>query len=202
MATTGLIWVGFLVVHMSGNLLAFAGRESLNDYALLLRTIPELLWVARSILAAAFILHIVSAYQLTMISRKARPVRYSERDPQVSTVAARTIRWGGLLILLFLIYHLLHMTLGTIHPSFAELKPYDNVVTGFTAQPVAAVGYALMMIVIGLHLYHGTWASIRSLGLARPQVEPLKRKLALGLAIVVWLGFTAVPVAVLLGMLR
>lgn len=202
MAVSGLVWIGFLVVHMSGNLLAFAGRESLNHYAQLLRTIPELLWVARAVLAAAFVVHVISALALTRASRAARPIGYEKRDPQVSTFASRTIRWGGVLILLFLIYHLLHMTIGTVHPRFAEVMPYDNVVNGFTLQPGIAVLYTLMMMVIGLHLYHGTWASIRTLGLARPQAHPLKRRIALGVAVVVWFGFTAVPVAVLLGILR
>lgn len=201
MAVSGLIWVGFLVVHMSGNLLAFAGRDSLNHYAKLLRTIPELLWVARLVLIGAFVAHVISALQLTRASHAARPIGYAEREPQVSTFASRTIRWGGVLILLFLVYHILHMTLGTVHPRFTHLMPYDNVVNGFTIQPLAAVGYSLMMMVIGLHLYHGTWSSIRTLGLARPAVNPLKRRIALGLAVVVWLGFTAVPVAVLLGIL-
>jgi succinate dehydrogenase / fumarate reductase, cytochrome b subunit len=202
MAVTGLIWVGFLVVHMSGNLLAFAGRESLNNYARLLRTIPELLWIARIALVVALVLHVWSAIGLTVASRKARPAGYTTREPQVSTFASRTIRWGGLLILLFLVYHILHMTLGTVHPRFAHLMPYDNVVNGFTLQPLTAGIYTFMMIVVGLHLYHGTWASIRSLGVARPQMQPLKRRIATGLAIAVWLGFTTVPVAVLLGILR
>jgi succinate dehydrogenase / fumarate reductase, cytochrome b subunit len=202
MAVTGLIWVGFLVVHMSGNLLAFAGRDSLNHYAKLLRVLPELLWVARAVLAGAIVAHVIAAYQLTQISKQARKAKYADRDPQVSTFAARTIRWGGVLILLFLVYHILHMTLGTVHPRFVDLMPYDNVVTGFTLQPWSAAIYTLMMMVIGLHLYHGTWSSIRTLGLARPQLNPLKRRIAMMLAIAVWLGFTLVPVAVLLGILR
>lgn len=202
MAATGLIWVGFLVVHMAGNLLAYAGRESLNHYAKLLRTIPELLWVARIVLLVAFVLHVISALALTQQSRSARPIGYAVREPQVSTFASRTIRWGGVLILVFLVYHILHMTLGVVHPAFRELMPYDNIVSGFTMQKGAALFYIFMMMVIGLHLYHGTWSSIRTLGIARPQVQPLKRRLALGLAVVVWLGFTLVPVGVLLGWLR
>jgi succinate dehydrogenase / fumarate reductase cytochrome b subunit len=202
MAVTGLMWVGFLVIHMSGNLLAFAGAASLNHYARLLRTIPELLWLARGGLAAAIVLHMISALQLTLASRAARPNGYSEREPQVSTIASRTIRWGGVLIIVFLVYHLLHFTLGTVHPSFVEGDVYGNVVRAFTSQKGVAAIYLLMMIVVGLHLYHGTWSAIRTLGLARPQAHPLKRTIATALAVGLWLGFTAVPLGVLLGILR
>lgn len=202
MAVTGLVWVGFILTHMSSNLLAFAGAESLNHYARLLRTIPELLWIARGTLIVAIVLHVIMAVQVTRASQAARPVGYSSRDPQVSTFAARTIRWGGLLILIFLVFHILHMTLGTVHPSFQHLMPYQNVVSGFSMQPFVAVIYIVMMVVLGLHLYHGSWSAVRTLGFARPSREPLKRRIALGIAVAVWLGFTAVPVGVLLGVLR
>jgi succinate dehydrogenase / fumarate reductase cytochrome b subunit len=119
----------------------------------------------------------------------------------VSTWAARTIRWGGVLILVFVIYHLLHFTFGTVHPDFRAGDVYRNIIVGFSVWWVAAF-YLISMIALGLHLYHGTWSSIRTLGLSRPTYHPLKRRIALVLAVVVWLGFSAIPIAVLLGVIK
>jgi succinate dehydrogenase / fumarate reductase cytochrome b subunit len=144
----------------------------------------------------------VAATQLTVRSRAARPLPYAGgRDPQVSTFAARTIRWGGAVILLFLIYHILHFTTGAAHPDFAELNPYHNVATGFRNPFVAAV-YLLAMAAVGLHLYHGVWSSGRSLGVSPPSPRPLHRSAALAIAAFVWLGFTAIVIAGFFGLIR
>jgi succinate dehydrogenase / fumarate reductase cytochrome b subunit len=202
MAATGLILVAYLITHVLANLLVFGGPERINRYAQLLHASGAALWGARLILLAAAILHIVAATQLALRSRGARPQPYAGgRQPQVSTLAARTIRWGGALILLFLIYHILHFTTGAAHPDFVELNPHHNVTTGFRNPWVAAV-YLLAMGVVGLHLYHGVWSSGRSLGLSQPSPRPLHRRLALVLAVFIWLGFTAIVVAGFLGMIR
>ena len=202
MAVTGLILVAYLLTHVLANLLVFGGPERINRYAQLLHANGGLLWVARFVLIVAVVLHIVAAAQLALRSRAARPAPYARgRDPQVSTLASRTIRWGGVLILLFLIYHILHFTTGTAHPDFVELNPHHNVTTGFR-QPLVAVVYLLAMAVVGLHLYHGVWSSGRSLGVSQPSPQPLGRRVALGLAVLVWLGFTAIVVAGFLGMIR
>ena len=202
MAVTGLILVAYLITHVLANLLVFSGPERINRYAQLLHSNGAALWGARLILLAALILHIIAATQLAIRSRAARPEPYAGgRDPQVSTFAARTIRWGGALILLFLIYHILHFTTGTAHPDFVELNPHHNVSTGFRNPLVAAV-YLLAMLAVGLHLYHGVWSSGRSLGLSQPSPRPLHRRVALVLAIVVWLGFTAIVIAGFLGLIR
>lgn len=202
MAVTGLILVAYLITHVLANLLVFSGPERINRYAQLLHSSGAALWGARLILLAALILHIIAATQLAIRSRAARPEPYAGgRDPQVSTVAARTIRWGGALILLFLIYHILHFTTGTAHPDFVELNPHHNVSTGFRNPLVAAV-YLLAMVAVGLHLYHGVWSSGRSLGLSQPSPRPLHRRVALVLAVFVWLGFTAIVIAGFLGLIR
>jgi succinate dehydrogenase / fumarate reductase cytochrome b subunit len=202
MGVTGLILVAYLLTHVLANLLVFSGPERINRYAQLLHASAAALWGARLILLAAVILHIVSATQLALRSRAARPQPYAGgREPQVSTFAARTIRWGGALILVFLVYHILHFTTGTVHPDFVELNPHHNVITGFRSPLVAAV-YLLAMVAVGLHLYHGVWSSGRSLGLSQPSPQPLHRRLALGLAVLVWLGFTAIVVAGYLGLIR
>jgi succinate dehydrogenase / fumarate reductase, cytochrome b subunit len=202
MGVTGLILVAYLLSHVLANLLVFDGPDRINRYAALLHASGAVLWSARLILLAALILHVVAAAQLALRSRAARPLPYAGgRDPQVSTFAARTIRWGGVIILLFLIYHILHFTTGTAHPDFVELNPHHNVVTGFRNPLVAAV-YLLAMAAVGLHLYHGVWSSGRSLGVSPPSPRPLHRTAALVLAVFVWLGFTAIVIAGFFGLLR
>jgi succinate dehydrogenase / fumarate reductase cytochrome b subunit len=199
MAVTGVIMVLYLITHVLANLLVFDGPERINRYAALLHGTGGALWAARLVLLLAVVLHIVAAVQLTLRSRAARPVPYAGgRDPQVSTFAARTIRWGGVLILVFLIYHILHFTTGSAHPDFIELNPYHNVTTGFR-NPWIAGFYLVAMMAVGLHLYHGVWSSGRSLGLSQPTPRPLHRRLALVLAALVWLGFTLIVVAAFLG---
>ena len=198
MAVTGIIGILFVVGHMAGNLQMFKGQDAMHQYTLLLRTSMPLLYAVRAALLAAVLLHVISAYQLTMRARAARPHDYAMRRPQVTTFAAKTIRWGGVILLAFLIYHILHMTLGTVHPQFTHLDPYNNVSIGL-ANPVVAAFYILAMALLALHLYHGTWASLRTLGLAPASNAPLKRRLALAVAIVVSAGFMIIPIATLFG---
>jgi len=199
MAVTGLVLVAYLISHVLANLLVFTGPDRINRYAALLHGTGGALWGARLVLLVAVILHIVAAVQLTLRSRAARPQPYAGgRDPQVSTLAGRTIRWGGALILFFVVYHILHFTTGTAHPDFIELNPYHNVTTGFR-NPWVAGFYLIAMLALGLHLYHGLWSSGRSLGLSQPSPRPLQRRLAVLLAGFIWLGFTAIVVAGYLG---
>jgi succinate dehydrogenase / fumarate reductase, cytochrome b subunit len=201
MAATGLIFVAFVVVHMLGNLLLFQGPDRINGYSRFLHSTSELLWFVRAVLFVSVILHIDAAVQLTARARRARPTGYDERRPQVSTVAARTIRWGGALLLVFVVFHLLHFTTGTFLPIYRPGDVYANVVTGFHVWPVA-VFYLVAMAALGLHLYHGAWSSIRTLGLARPKPHPLQRPIATLIAVVVAVGFALVPIAVLAGWVR
>jgi succinate dehydrogenase / fumarate reductase cytochrome b subunit len=201
MAVSGVAMAVFLVTHMSANLLAFAGPDEINGYSRFLHSVPEILWPIRLGLLVSLVVHVVSAWELTRVSKRARPTGYARRVPQVSTFAARTIRWGGVLILVFVIYHLLHFTFGTVHPSFVHGDPYANLVVGYRSQPAVAFVYLVMMIVVGLHLYHGLWSSSRTLGVRRPSPWPFRRKVALAVAGALWLGFSLVPIGVLTGLI-
>jgi len=201
MAATGLIMIGFLGLHMLGNLQAFQGAQKLNAYGELLHgPLQEVTLLTRVVLLVSVMLHIVAAVQLTLLDRAARPVGYARRQPQAATAASRTLRVGGILLLVFIIFHLLHFTTGQAHPDFVPGDVYHNLITGL-GRPAVAVFYLAAMAALGLHLYHGAWSSFRSLGAARPRPNPLYRPVAAALAVVVWLGFSVIPVAVLLGWL-
>jgi succinate dehydrogenase / fumarate reductase, cytochrome b subunit len=200
MAITGTLGVGFVIAHMAGNLLMFSPNapEAMREYAAGLRAYGPLLWVARFGLIGIVVLHIVAAAQLTARSRAARPSDYRVRKPQVSTWGARSMRIGGLLLALFIVFHLGDMTWGTWHPAFTHLDPYNNLRIGFTrwwAIPVYVIAAALL----GLHLYHGVWSSWRTLGARRPSPRPLSRSVAVVIAIALAVGFASVPIAAALG---
>jgi succinate dehydrogenase / fumarate reductase cytochrome b subunit len=201
MAVTGLVMAGFLVLHMLGNLQAFDGGARINAYSAFLHSTGEFLWLARAVLLVAVVLHIDAAIQLTRIARAARPQDYAERRSQVATVASRSLRWGGVILAAFIVFHILHMTTGTVHPSFVPGDVYHNLVTGFLVWPVA-VFYLVAMAALGLHLYHGVWSSARTLGVVRPSPHPLHRPVAIAVSVVVALGFALIPIAVLAGWLR
>jgi succinate dehydrogenase / fumarate reductase, cytochrome b subunit len=202
MGVTGLIGLGFVIGHMAGNLQAFSGAEKLDAYGALLHgPLHELLLIARVVLIASVLLHITAAYQLTMLSRAARPVDYAARKPQVSTLASKTLRWGGVLLLVFIVFHILHFTIGSVHPDFIEGKVYQNLASGFAVKWVAAF-YLVAMVALGMHLFHGAWSSMRTLGLAKQSADPIKRLLPVVLAVVISLGFAAIPLAFLLGVLK
>jgi succinate dehydrogenase / fumarate reductase cytochrome b subunit len=202
MGATGLILVAFVVGHMAGNLQFFAGPARFNAYSHLLQVdVIELTWLLRVILLGSVVLHVIAAYQLTMQNRAARPAGYVRREPQVSTYAARTMRWGGVYLLLFIPYHLLHFTTGTLHPAFVRGEAYGNVVIGFQTMWVALF-YLGAMAFLALHLYHGAWAAFRTLGIARPSNDPLHRRLAFAIAVIVPAGFSLLPLSVMLGFIR
>ena len=199
MAVTGIIGVLFVIGHMVGNLQVFQGADRLNAYGHLLHgPLNELVWGARVVLLLALVLHVVAAWQLTMRNRAARPMEYAVRTPQVSTLASRTLRWGGVLLLAFIIYHLLDLTIGTVNPAFQEGDVYANLL-GSLQRPLIAVFYIVAMAALALHLYHGAWSSMRTLGVAQASASPLKRRAAVAIAIVIAVGFAVVPLAVLLG---
>ncbi len=203
MGVTGLIGIGFVIAHLAGNLLVFGGAEAINRYSHFLKSTGELLWLLRAVLIGAVIMHVIAAVQLTRQNRAARPVEYVNREPQVSTLASRTMRWGGTVLLLFIVIHILHFTTGTLKPAgvFSTADVYSNIVASFRLWWVALF-YVVSIIILGFHLFHGAWSSVRSLGVRQPSTNPLQRKVALAVAIFVWLGFTVVPVAVFVGLVR
>lgn len=202
MAVTGIIGVLFVIGHMVGNLQVFQGAERLNAYGHLLHgPLNELVWGARVVLLLALVLHVVAAYQLTMRNRAARPVEYAVRTPQVSTLASRTLRWGGVLLLVFIVYHLLDLTIGKVNPAFVGGDVYANLL-GSMRRPLVAVFYIVAMVALALHLYHGAWSSLRTLGMSPASETPLKRRAALVIAVIIAAGFAVVPLAVLLGIVH
>jgi succinate dehydrogenase / fumarate reductase cytochrome b subunit len=201
MGVTGIIGIAFLLAHITGNMLVFKSSEALNSYSHFLHGPgAELLWAARVVLIAAVILHVWAAYSLTQQSHAARPQGYVKRVPQASTLASRTMRWGGVLILIFIVLHILHFTTGTLSPGgeYVEGDVYHNVVQSFHVWWVALF-YMLSMVVLGFHLYHGAWSSARTLSISGNSPNPMHRQVATVIAVVVWLGFTLVPLGVLLG---
>jgi succinate dehydrogenase / fumarate reductase cytochrome b subunit len=202
MAVTGLIMVGYLLTHVAANLLVFRGPELINKYSAVLHSQPAFLWTARAILIVSLIAHVWSAVVLTQRDRAARPVGYAQRNPQASTFASRTIRWGGLIILFFLVWHILQFTTGTVRPAaFVEGDPHGNVVRAFQVPWVVAL-YVVAMAAVGLHLFHGTWSAFRSLGLVKPSEHALRHRTSLVVAGLVWLGFTIIPLAIFAGVGR
>ena len=198
MALTGGIGVGYLVAHMFGNLQVFAGAGKINAYAALLKSNVGLLWTARSILIAAVILHIVAAYQLARISLRSRPVGYKRWRPIGSDFASRTMRWTGPIVGIFIIYHVLHLTTGTLHPDFYEANVYQNIISGFQVWYVSVI-YIIAMLALSVHLYHGAWSMFESVGINHVKYNRLIRALATLVTVVVVVGFISIPVAVLLG---
>ncbi len=204
MALTGLVLVGFVIGHMAGNLQIFAGPERYNAYARLLQhDIIELTWAVRVALFVSVVLHALSAWQLTRRSWAARPVEYAMQEAQVSTYASRTMRWGGVFLFVFLILHIGQFTLGWkwLLPEYVPDGAYGNVVLAF-GRPLWVVVYLVAMFFLMLHLLHGTWAVLRTLGVAKNAAEPLQRQLPLIIAVVVTVGFSLVPLGVALGVVR
>lgn len=194
MALTGIILVGFVIVHMLGNLQVFLGEEALNAYAAALHSKPALVWAARLVLLGSVLLHMYSAVILTLRSRAARPVRYVKVEPQAATYASRTLVYGGAIIVLFLVFHLMHLTVGNAHPAFVPGNAYQNVVVGFSELPVVVV-YVIANLVLGLHLFHGVYALTRSLGLTNPKYSRLARAIATGIAVMVAGANVIMPIA-------
>jgi succinate dehydrogenase / fumarate reductase, cytochrome b subunit len=206
MAVSGVILIGFVVGHMIGNFKVFQGRAAFNHYAEGLRTFgdpffgsEQLLWIIRLVLLAALLVHVGAAFLLTKRSRAARAVGYRKYDNDLAfSYASRTMLWGGVIILLFVVYHLLHLTVGTAHPDFVHGDAYHNFVVGFSSVPVS-LAYIAAMIPLGFHLYHGFWSMLQTLGANNPNYNRFRRPVAAVLAIAVVLGNISFPVAVLAG---
>jgi succinate dehydrogenase / fumarate reductase cytochrome b subunit len=211
MAISGIALIGYVVAHMVGNLKMYLGPEDLNHYGEFLRELlvpifPRtfVLWMLRIGLLAMAVLHLHAAYTLTLINRRARGVKYqSERDYVVANFASRTMRWTGIIVLLFVIWHLADLTWGTANAvgtdgTFVRGDAYGNVVRSFDRPPVAIL-YIIANIALGIHLFHGTWSLFQSLGWNNPRFNAWRRQLAAGLATVVVVGNVSFPIAVLAG---
>ncbi len=205
MAISGIVLFGFVLTHMLGNLKLYQGAEKLNAYAEWLREMgaPVLphegaLWLLRIGLIVAVVAHVAAAYQVTRISQRARPTDYKSRRVLQATYASRTVRWGGVIILLFVIYHLAHLTWGSVHPDFIYGDVYSNVVSGFKVWWVSAF-YIVANLALGLHLYHGLWSMLQTLGVTASGERDWRRTAAAAFAVVVTLGNVSFPLSVLTG---
>lgn len=209
MAVTGIILYGFVIVHMIGNLKVFEGPEGFNAYSHFLRVVGEpalpagtLLWLIRIVLLVSVVAHVVAAIQLTRIDNAGRPVAYQKVRRKQASFASLTLRWGGTAIFFFVIYHLLHFTVGSAHPQFIEGEPYHNLVYGFTAQPWTAGVYLVAVAALGTHLYHGVWSATQTLGLNNRRYDKLFRMVAVLSGVGLFVGFATIPVVVLLGIIK
>ena len=207
MAGSGVVLIGFILAHEIGNLKVYLGAGELNRYAEGLRTLAEpifprtyLLWAIRLVLIAAFVIHVVTAVQLTRISRAARQHRYVHTGRVQADVAASTMRWGGLAILGFLFFHLAHFTWGWLHPGYTYVRGdvYHNLVQGFDVWWISAI-YIASMIALGLHIYHGTWSVFQTFGVNNRRWDRRIRQMATAVAVFVVVGNCSIPIAVLAG---
>src|SRR3954447_8432388 len=204
MAISGMVLMAFVLVHMIGNLKIYFGASPLDRYSHWLRTVGEpalpeqwVLFGARAVLLVALIVHVHAAYELTKVNRRARPDTYrSKRDYVVADFASRTMRWTGVIVLLFVVFHLLDLTWGPANPDFVEGDPYHNVVASFQRAPVAIV-YVIANLALGVHLYHGGWSLFQSMGWTRPW----RRQFATVFAGVIVLGNVSFPLAVMFGVI-
>ncbi len=208
MAVSGIVGLGYVLAHMLGNLKLYQSAEDFNAYAAFLRRLlypilPEsgTLNLLRLVLIAALVVHVVSAYQLTVMNRKARPDRYkAPRDYVVADFAARTMRWTGVIVLLFIGYHLADLTFGWVNPAPSGSTPYEKVIASFSSIPVAAF-YLVANTALGFHLYHGTWSLFQSMGWNNRRFNHLRRSFAMGFTLLVVGGNLSFPIAVQLGII-
>jgi succinate dehydrogenase / fumarate reductase, cytochrome b subunit len=208
MAVTGIILFGWITAHLLGNLKLYMGAEHLNEYGEWLRTmgapaLPEAaaLWLSRIVLIVAVWLHIQAATQLTLMNRRARSTGYTDRDYEAADYASRTMRWGGVLLIAFVVFHILHLTTGDTHPNFRPGDVYHNVVTGFQVVWVSLF-YIVAQIALGLHLYHGLWSMFQSLGWNHPRFNAWRRTFATAFALIIAVGNILFPLSVLTGLVR
>jgi succinate dehydrogenase / fumarate reductase, cytochrome b subunit len=210
MAASGAVLVLFLLGHMLGNLKIFLGAEALDTYAAWLREVGEpalpreaLLWITRVVLLVAVAAHIASATVLARRASRARPVRYAARPRTPGSYAARTMRWGGVIVALFIVWHILDLTTGLLNPNGVEGAVYDNVVADFApARWYITLWYVVAMIAIGLHLRHGLWSAMQTLGRSSGPDQQRLKTLSTVVAAVLTAGFLAVPLSVTTGLVN
>jgi succinate dehydrogenase / fumarate reductase cytochrome b subunit len=214
MALSGLVLVLFVLGHMAGNLKVFAGIDpstgdyKIDDYGRFLRSMGSelmghsgVLWVVRVILLACLAIHAISGIQLARLNRMAKPVGYRTANYRSANAASRTMVYGGLFLLVFVVFHILHFTTGHVHFSgFAEGQVYANLWSSFQNVGTAAF-YVVAMWLLSMHLYHGTWSMFQTLGVDTPKWNKGIRTAAKVVAIALFIGFSSVPVSALLGLL-
>jgi succinate dehydrogenase / fumarate reductase cytochrome b subunit len=207
MAVSGIVLVLYLIAHMIGNLKAFAGAESFNHYSEWIRTIGEpavpaqtTLWIIRLVLLGAVFAHMWAAISLWRQARAARPVPYVTKKRVQQSYASRTMRWGGVIIVLFIIWHILDLTLGAVNAEGGDSTPYDRLVASFS-NPFVTAFYVLALVLLGMHLRHGLWSAAQTLGQSNQRRERALNLFATAFAVVLIAGFLLVPFSVLFGLI-
>jgi succinate dehydrogenase / fumarate reductase cytochrome b subunit len=207
MAISGIILVLYLIAHMIGNLKAFSGAEDFNHYSEWLRTIgnPALpgataLWLIRVVLLVAVLAHMWAAVSLWRQAKRARPQAYVTKKSVAQSYASRTMRWGGVIILAFIIFHILDLTLGAVNAEGRDGEPFDRMLASFQ-NPVVTAFYAISVILVGMHLRHGIWSATQTLGQSNRRREVTVNYAATAIATVLTIGFLLTPFAVLFGLI-
>ncbi len=211
MAGTGLVFIGYVLLHMYGNLKVFGGQESFDSYAEHLREFGEpilpyagLLWILRVVLLGSLVVHVYAAVALWRRARGARTQKYTVAKRVHSTWSSKTMRWGGVALLLFVVFHILHLTTRTITPGGDSDSPYQRMVNGFSPEQWwVPVIYILATVALAMHLRHGTWSAAQTLGLtSTPAARHRANAAGYTLAVVIAGGFAIVPLAVLVGIVE
>ncbi len=203
MALTGIALVGFLVAHLAGNLLVWAGPDAINEYARRLRDFLPVLWALRIGLLLSFVLHVVMAIRLTRLNRQAKPVSYAVKDPVDSSFASRSMMLSGLVVLSFILYHLAHLTFRWTHPEFQDLGDYEvykMMILSFRS-PYVSGFYSIGVILLMVHLNHGLSSMFQTLGINHPKYSPLIKTSCASLSALLAIGFLSIPVGIFLGIL-
>jgi len=205
MAVTGVILFGYVIGHLIGNLQIYSpDRDQINNYAHFLHSHDIMLWAVRALLFASVVLHITASVQLWRLKQQARPEAYVKKDDVPASYAARTMMWSGPIIAAFVIFHVLHLTVGSVLPlntlPDGGMDVRTNVIMGFQ-NPAVAIFYIIAMALLCMHLYHGLWSMFQSLGVSHPRYTPIIKKFAAAFAWFVAIGNISIPVAVLTGML-
>lgn len=198
MAVTGVILLLYIIGHLLGNLQIFEGPERLNAYAAFLKSTGELLWAVRIVLLVSLVLHVIASVQVSLASKRSRPAGYAEKKSIETSYAARTMIWSGPLIFLYVVYHLAMFTFLVTGPGYSPTDVYRNEVQAFQVPAISAF-YVVAIVFLGMHLYHGAWSMLHTLGASNPRYRVLRRTIAPIVAIAITVGYIAIPIAVLLG---
>jgi len=208
LAGSGLVILLWLIGHMLGNLKVWLNQPEFDNYAEFLRRLGEpifphtvLLWIIRAGLTVAFVVHVYLAVDLSVRNRRARQIRYRHAGRVQADIPAVTMRWGGLALALFVVFHLANFT--WIHPGyrFVRGQVYNNVVANFGEWWLVAI-YLAAMVALALHIYHGTWSIFQTFGINRARWDRMIRRTAGTLAVVMFVGFSSVPIGVLVGAIK
>ncbi|MBK9248678.1 MAG: succinate dehydrogenase cytochrome b subunit [Ignavibacteria bacterium] len=212
MAVSGAAIVGFLIAHLTGNLLMFGGPEKINAYGQGLRDLGPLLWIMRGGLIVVLVLHVISSIFLADKNRSARPINYEKKKSLQSTLASRSMFFSGLTILTFVTYHLLHYTLGIVQPQFfhGEYTLHDGrvvhdvytmVIYGFR-NPFITITYVLAMTFVCLHISHAVPSAFQTLGINNVKYNAMIKKASAALAALILVGYLSIPAAIMAGALK